>query len=266
MGLGLLLVPVLAGYWLVTRLHYTRHPATRSSGYHVLFQSGLAGVGLFAIAYLITFAMRYYWPEAGDKWDSFAPAQYSDAVVLSALLGVILPFAGNLLYGSRKADQAAAAETRLPALLWRNSSRKAARRAAAESGDFIELLIANSIDRNQMVELSLRNGKSYIGLALESGIESIGESDISIVPALSGYRDKATQELHITTEYASVIDKTIQGATSIASDDFQVVIPMSEIISARTFIPEAYDRFQASAAGAASYGAGRAEAGAEEAE
>lgn len=260
MGLGLLLVPVLAGYWLVTRLHYTRHPATRSSGYHVLFQSGLAGVGLFAIAYLIAFALRYYWPEAGDKWDSLAPAQYSDAVVLSALLGVILPFAGNLLYGSRKAARPAAAETRALASLWRNSSRKAARRAAAQSGDFIELLIANSIDRNQMVELSLRSGKSYIGLALESGIESIGESDISIVPTLSGYRDKDTQELTITTEYASVIDKTIRGATSIASDDFQVVIPMSEIVSARTFIPEAYERFQA--AGEPPHGAGGAETGA----
>lgn len=43
--------------------------------------------------------------------------------------------------------------------------------------------------------------------------------------------------------------------------DFRIVIPMSEIISARTFIPEAYGRFQAAAG--EPYGAGKSERGAE---
>lgn len=265
MGLGLLLVPALAGYWLITRLHYTHYLAARSSGYHVLFLAGLAGGVLFGIAYLITFILRYYFPEAGREWDSFAPAQYSDAVLLSALLGGIMPFAGNLLDGLMQAARQSESPPSLTKILRgnpRNASRRAAaRRTAAESGDFIKLLIASSIDQNQAIEFSLRSGKSYIGLALESGIESVGDSDVSLVPIWSGYRDKATQELIITTEYASVIRESLAGNPPIAFQDFQVVIPMSEIVSARTFIPEAYERFRA-AAGEPPHGAGGAETGA----
>ena len=78
----------------------------------------------------------------------------------------MLPIIGNQFYGEEKA----------------------ARRAATESGDLIELLTAKSIDDQRLIELSLRSGKSYIGFALESGITRQGESDIALIPMASGYR------------------------------------------------------------------------------
>ena len=90
-----------------------------------------------------------------------------------------------------------------------------------------------------LVELSLRSGKSYIGFALQSGIAISGESDISMIPMASGYRNKDTQEPEITTHYAPVIE-----GSELDYTDFQVIIPKSEIVSARLFDPELYQRFQ----------------------
>lgn len=239
MGLGLLLLPALGGYWLLTHLHYTRYQAVRYSGYHILFRSAIVGAVLLLTAQAIVWAVNHYLPSVSAKWEPLVPVQYLDAAALSFVLGLLLPAIGNRFI----------------------DADKAVRQAARKSGDIIELLIAESIERGNLIELSLRSGKSYIGIALVSGIEKHIDSDVSLVPIWSGYRNKDTQELHITTEYASVIAQSIRESTGIASRDFQVVIPMSEIVSARTFHPEAYERFQAAAAGAASYGAGGAEAG-----
>ena len=118
---------------------------------------------------------------------------------------------------------------------------------ARESGDLIELLISESIEQQKLVEFSLRSGKSYIGFALESGITRQGESDIALIPTASGYRDKDSQELKITTEYARVIQESLEEQSkspSLTYRDFQIIIPISEIVSARVFYLEVYERFQ----------------------
>ncbi len=118
---------------------------------------------------------------------------------------------------------------------------------ARESGDLIELLISESIEEQKVVEISLRSGKSYIGFALESGITRQGESDIALIPIASGYRNKDTQELEITNDYARVILESLDDPSpspSLVYKDFQIVIPMSEIVSARIFHFEVYQQFQ----------------------
>ena len=144
---------------------------------------------------------------------------------LSVLLGFVLPFVANHCY----------------------SQEKAARRIARESGDLIELLISESIEEQKVVEVSLRSGKSYIGFALESGITRQGEADIALIPIASGYRDKDTQELEITNYYAAVIKKSLDNPSTSPGrvyEDFQIVIPMSEIVSARIFYFDVYQQFQ----------------------
>ena len=121
---------------------------------------------------------------------------------------------------------------------------EAARRTAMDSGDLIELLIAESIEEQRLVELSLRSRKSYIGFALESGITRQGESDIALIPIASGYRNKDTHELEITTNYAPVVRESLERMSDLEFNDFRIVLPMAEIISARVFHPEAYERFR----------------------
>ena len=226
MGLGLLLIPTLGGYWFLTRLYYTRYGILRDSGYHILFKSAIVGCSLFVGSrLLVVFFLNPLLPYIGEIWKSYVPHAYSGTVTLSVLLGGVLPLVINMFY----------------------RREKAARRTARESGDLIELLIRENIGREEFVELSLRSGKSYIGLVIESGIARHGESDVALVPMASGYRKEETHELEITTNYAPVISKSLQesSATSaIIYEDFRIVIPMSEIVSARIFDPKVYELFQ----------------------
>ncbi len=223
MGLGLFLISTLGGYWFLTHLHFTRYDALRDSGYHVFFRATVSGGILAAIAHLVVLPLNYFLPWIDLAWKSYDSIPYSStAIFLSAFLGIALPFAGNRFY----------------------NEEKAARRAAERDGDLIELLVAESIEDQKLVEIALNSRKVYIGFALKSGIGSQGEGDIELVPMAGGFRDKDKQELEITTTYAPVIWKSLEGSSGLAYEDFRVVIPMAEIISARIFLPEAYELFK----------------------
>ena len=117
---------------------------------------------------------------------------------------------------------------------------KAARKVAEQNGDFIELLIDQAISEDLPVELSLRSGKSYVGYVIESQLARQSEVDIVLVPIASGFRKTETRELEITIHYSSVIKEFDKKVIR----DFRIVIPMSELISARLFDREVYARFQ----------------------
>ena len=71
------------------------------------------------------------------------------------------------------------------------------------------------------------------------------ESDIAIIPALSGYRSHDTHELEITTDYAPVIlDFVKRGQVLEDLKDFRIVFPLAEVVSARLFDGDVYRRFQ----------------------
>lgn len=223
MGLGLFLVPTVGGYWFLTHCNYTRYRAFRDSGYHVLFSSAFAGALLFGIAHLIILLLNHLCPQINAIWAGYFPAAYSDTVVLSVVLGMALPLLINRFY----------------------NEHQGAWRAARENNDFVELLLAAAISRRELVELSLHSGKAYIGFVVESGIKrQQGEPDVALIPALSGYRDPETRELKITTHYATVMVHSLELRADLINEDFRIVIPMSQIVSARLFFPEAYELFQ----------------------
>ncbi len=166
-------------------------------------------------------------PSSGRCWTRPASTRppsrrpFSSEVVLSLFLGFLLPYVINLFYGSRR------------------GSRKVAR----DGGDHIELLIAESIEEQKLIEITLRSRKSYVGFALESGVGMSGEADISLIPTMSGFRDKDTQDLEIVINYSQIIFEYIRESSDLSYEDFRIVIPISEIVSARLFIPAVYECF-----------------------
>lgn len=217
MNLGLLLIPALGGYYLLSRAHVSRYWVARQSGYKLFFSAAIAGVALLAVARLIVIFL----PSDGSfpivaTWRSYAPFEYAGTVTISALLAVIVPLVANPFF----------------------DKNKRAMRAAIAHGDLTECLIQEAVDSNgrQLVEVSTKGSKCYIGFALESGVAAGGEADIAVVPLASGYRDSETRELRITTNYSPALQ---QGDLEIG--EFRVVIPLSEIASVRRFDPDAYD-------------------------
>lgn len=243
MGLGLFLIPTIGGYWFLTQFNYTRYRVFRDSGYHTLFSSAFVGALLFGVAHLIILLLNHCCPPLDALWESYFPAAYSDTVALSVALGVALPPIVNQLH---RLPFRQGHLTRLPLIgIFFYDAAGAAYHTARENNDFIELLIADSIADRNLIELSLKNGKSYIGFALERGIKrQQDEPDVVLIPVASGYRDPETKSLTITTHYAPVIEQSLAGKSDLSNEDFRIVIPMSEIVSARLFFPEAYELFQ----------------------
>ena len=184
MGLGWFLIPALAGYWFLTHLHFTRYGVLRESGYHVFFRAAFAGGVLAVLARVIVLFLNHCFPQVNEIW-TLCPISIFWYGHIKRHLGVCFAFHRHQFY----------------------SQGKAARRTARESGDLIELLISESIEEQKLIEVSLRTGKSYIGFALESGMTRRGEADIALIPVASGHRNKDTQKLEITDNYAPVIQK-----------------------------------------------------------
>ena len=227
MNLGLLLVPALSGYVLLGWTHVSRYWFARQSGYALFFSAAVAGIALLATARLVAVLLSPYMPsELHAFWGNYARFDYAGTVLVSALLAIALPPLVNLVTDKNK---------------W-------AKRFARASGDLIECLIQEAVDSQgrQLVEVSTKGGKCYIGLALESGVAAGGaggEPDIAIAPLVSGYRDSQTRELRITTHYGPVLQKIEAQRVGDLREHFRVVIPLVEVASARRFDPRAYELF-----------------------
>ena len=227
MNLGLFLLPVLGGYLFLTRAYLTRYGTIRDSGYHLFFRSAAAGLVLILAAHLLLVFLDKCFPSIREWWKPYLPSEYDDTAILSLALGFVLPFLFNLFH----------------------DRKKEAERTAERRGSFIELLISDSRTRRKPVEFSLRSGKLYIGFvrgfSVEGGVIQRDESDVALLPIASGYRDNDTKELKITTNYAPVIREwLVRNTPDTSGSDFEIVFPISEIISARIFLPEAVPLFR----------------------
>ena len=162
-------------------------------------------------------------PQLRSFWYPFLPVDYVDTAILSVLFAAIIP----------------------PVINRFHSEESAAKGTAENYGDLIEMMIARAFEQRKLIELSLKNRKSYIGMVRQRSITKRGQSNVTLVPVASGYRSEDTLELHITTDYAPIIDKMIENDPDPEIlRDFNVVIPRSEVSSVRIFDPEAYQLFQ----------------------
>lgn len=217
MNIGLLIVPAIAGYWLLDQTCLWRYQLRRESGYRLFFKSAIAGLVLVAIARLLCVSLERAYPDILDQafryveaWKSYAPFEYSGTMMLTAALAVVTPpFLNRFLDADRRAKS-----------------------ASLTNGDLVEWVIQDSLDHQTLVEISMNTGKSYVGLATHSGVSTSGPTDVALIPLASGYRDNETQVLKMTTYYTDTLSEYKGGL-----GDFQIVVPRSEIASVRKFMP-----------------------------
>ena len=170
----------------------------------------------------IAVAWRTEWPSAGIKYlDTYSPVPFTTEVILSLALAFVLPILFNFFY-------------------W---PARGVKKAARNNGENIELVIIESVEESEPIEISLRNRKVYIGWAVASGVGSSADADVAVVPMYSGYRDEKTLDLWLTIDYEAVLSRHLMDDSSLMPEDFRVVVPMSEIISARLFDEQVYDDF-----------------------
>ena len=214
MGLGLLLVPALAGYLLQTQLYFFRYRTLRESGQHVVFRSALTGSILVFWAQMIVHSFSKYIPSPVTYVNEVFGFEYTAAAVLSFFLALAVWPVGNLLV----------------------DKEYAAIRAARENGELMGIFVTEAIGTGRYVEISLDTGKVYIGHVVESGIGMSSQFDFMIVPLFSGYRDRGTNELIIKQSYSLAIDEMRR--QDKRREELRICIALSRVVLVRFFDPD----------------------------
>lgn len=217
-----LLIPALAGFLLLFITNLSRFWLNRQSGYKLFFATACAGVFVLILARVL--AIHLIGSESiPDWWYRYAPFEMSETFAISLLMSILLAGVINCFV----------------------DRNKAAWQVAGLNGDLIECLLEELLVRNALVELTMANGKVYVGFPRESGVTVTGESDIALVPLASGYRDEVDKTMVVTTRYDQTLDALVGHRNSqLRFDDFQVILPMREVKSARFFDPQAYMSLQ----------------------
>jgi len=225
MPFNILLLPLLGGFVLVTRWNYTRFKTKRLSGERLVFFSAIAGVFLSVLAFLLLRVAARVWPGLEVAWQHHVPFAYAGTSLLALVIGFLA----------------------WKPLNWWSPRERAVRGAMQQWNDFLEMLLEDSIKKTLMVSVSLKSGKVYMGFVTGNFDPSYERKYIRLWPVFSGYRNKDTHELAVTTNYAIAYAETVSssGVSSVV-ERFQVIVPVGELQSASFFDPKTYDLFNPS--------------------
>jgi hypothetical protein len=226
MPFNVLLLPLLGGYLFLTHWNYTRFNTKRHSGERLIFHSAAAGVFLLILSFLVVQLIIDDRPDLYSAWRERVPFAYTGTSFGAFLLGAFAWWPLNKLFFPLAVAQ---------------------RRVIAEWGDYLEELLERALRETYQVALTTRNGKVYVGLVLTNVDPAYDRRYIRLLPLSSGYRDKDTQTVNFTTDYSRVYAEMLESESLLDDErasEFEIVLPVSEIVSANLFNPDAYVRFE----------------------
>ena len=225
MGFGVFFVPLVGGYLFLKYCHYTRFSIRRASGHKLVLESAVMGLVLVALARIgisavgmLTVSLDW----VGETWARLAPFTHADTVTLAFVLGPLLARLVNIFY----------------------SESRGLTRTIDDAGNTMELLFVESMASDSTVELTMLNGKVYVGWILNANVAEPERKFVDLLPLASGYRAAETHEVTFTTNYAAVWGELSKNQTGSDQESYRVVVPVSEIRSARPFDFEVFFLFQ----------------------
>jgi hypothetical protein len=175
---------------------------------------------------MITYYGSRAYPQISNLWNKFIPFDYSGTAFLSFVIGYILPKIMNPFI----------TDDRL---------RSESERIIKDRGDPLEMLLHKALSEKKHVSLTLKNHKVYIGRITSLFNPATPLRNIKIAPTLSGYRDQSTKQLFLPVSYRKVYEKILneRSISRIKTEDFEIVIPVSEILSANIFDIKTYNEY-----------------------
>ena len=227
MPFNLLLLPLIGGYYFFKEWDKTAFEAKRVDKERLLLQSAFYGILLLAVSFFASSLIPYSSILAGIReWWAYhtPPIAYSGISAFSLALGYYAPKVFNLF---TKGD-----------------FRKVYEGVLEKYGSQLEQMLYSSLVDNKRVMVTLKNGKVYIGRVTIS-LRPQEDKDFILFPSLSGYRDEK-QRLVITTNYddtyTKIVDDNPDGYLDII-EDFGMVIPISEVVSASLYREEIHTKY-----------------------
>lgn len=226
---NLLIFPLIGGYYFITTSPYYKYVQLRLSKERLLLNSVLAGIILFLVSLLFSITFNYLFPEFTSSIKSYYPVKqpFLGTAILSFLLGTVGGKCWQLIsernHGSKNV--------------------RSIQRAINLVGSELELLLNRSFSKKDLLLITLKCGKVYVGWANTLPVPDT--KFITIIPVLSGYRKSETHQIDFTTKYNEVfasymVDLKIK---SIEELDIYIVINQDEITTVTPFDLSMYKRF-----------------------
>lgn len=223
MPFNLLIFPIVGGYYILIRSELVRYTQQRIERQKLIFNAILGGMFMLFVSWIITSITTHYFPCWVNSIRVHYPlkSDYFGTAVCSLVLSVGLTELLNLFVDKDRAIS----------------------RAINNIGSEFERLVDSCYRGAELIQITLSNGKCYVGWVKALPIPSYSSS-ISILPVYSGYRNNETKELIYTTQYLDVYASYVQdGIVTSTWGLTNLVIKIDCIVTAGQFNNEMYERF-----------------------
>jgi hypothetical protein len=219
---NLLILPLAAGYFVITRCHFFKFRYRLLDRQKLLFEVVLVAFLLLLITYPVSVAILANLP---DHWRTvyltYRPYPYLGTTLGTVLLAIGATYFLNLF----------------------RSKSQAIKQAINQHGSAFDRLLLDAIEYPQLICFTLKNGKVYIGYPKFIN-DLVNPGTITIFPFYSGYRDE-TQDIVITTFYERFYEQLQDDDPDNDDLEFEQLFSVAEILSAKRFDIDFYDRFGA---------------------
>jgi hypothetical protein len=272
---GFFLLPLLGGFFFLYFLNTSRFFFRKQEGHRLFLLAAIWGAIFFSIARGLTLALAGtpLGQALRSPLKAFAGFDFSGSAIGALLLGLTLPWIGNLRWRSFYAWPVRVRDgwrlfswdwwrpfrvdgSRLPlqrGLRWnpqgwpfRWNYSDALLKVAREGDELLYLLLQAQAQASPIL-LIFDNGKAYVGFVLQAHLAP-ELPYFKLLPAISGYQIKDTLELELTTSYKrseDLLRKLAEpGGLTLAEQEelnrLQIVLKRDKIVSARFFNPDLY--------------------------
>lgn len=231
---NLLILPLTGGYFFIANFVLLKYKYQRLDTPRLLLNSILAGIFITFFAFTIRTIIEKEYPGLYIeccKLLHFIPIERTSTnrylgTLLFSLAGIIV---FTLIING------------IVRLFW--GYEKIISRAVDRHGDELEQLFRDSVLKAQLVQLTLKNEKVYLGV-IDKIPEPKKTNYVSLIPIYSGYRNKDTKEMVITTSYEIINLLIREKALTPRLNKMLVVIKQDEILIAQPHDPEIYASFK----------------------
>lgn len=216
MAFNLLVLPLLGGFWFAYKCNLTRSSIKRVNGYRLFFLSALWGILFLLIGHAICYGLCANSSEIVEAFHTFLPFNHFGKSIIALSIGLTIWW---------------------PINKWIYKKEKWVKREISEYGDHLDELFMRAFENEQLVQISLRNGKVYVGRTLKA-FEPVSENEyMKILPIQSGYREPLTHKITFTTNYTKAYREYKKGNTESkdVNEYAGVIIYVSEIVSASIY-------------------------------
>ena len=266
---ALAFIPLLSGYIFVITWYQTSYLIQREDSQKVYFRAAFWGIWLFLLAFGLLSWLKpelkgflqflSLWHEQAIFTDGKAPhvdlmfwlMTLAATFLLGSFGGYLLnwlfaiyaiPFQEVVRLLIRVAKRR---DVSFFASIYSYSKRAAVKRAIQALNSDLDIVLLRAMEENMPISVTLGHGKVYVGYVTGSIEPGEKREMLRLLPIVSGYRDGDAMKLKFTTWYVAVYQQfNEQNLSHLRPELFEVVLPLTEVMSVNLFDIEAYNAFQ----------------------